>query len=1181
MKKIILLIFLTLTSVSINDSNAGNLLPAQLDVIINQVKEQLLEKYDIFNSRYPDYTVNGKWNYRSKINWLSGFIGGELWNIYDVTGDEIFKLKALSVADALIDYSYIDYTHDMGFIFLPSVVKAYQITGEKKYKDAALNAVRMLAARFNKNGNYIRAWGKLGSEDKAGLMIIDTMMNLELLFWAAAEFGIPEFYEIAYKHAVICMNEHVRSDFSSHHVVEFDPSTGNVIKKFTHQGYSDESVWARGQAWGIYGFSIAYKYTSDERFLNVAQKMAEYFIYHLPDDLVPHWDLNLSGESNPKDASAAVIAASGMEMLAGLSETREQFKLYKSYFTKISESILDGYMFYNSERNIEEGLLIHTVYNYHKDWGVDESFPCGDYYLTEVISKYYNYLNEAAIDRKALRNRVCINDNWFYLEDNIKDYNKLHLTKHKWELVDLPHTWNAFDAVDQQPGYRRGISWYMKELLLRNIDYNLKYLLEFESINLKSEIYINGNFAGSHSGGYIGFDIDITDFITEGINTITVKADNSIDPRLIPSQKSDFFIYGGISRDVYLKSIPATSIKNLKISTPVVNEKSADTHVLFELDDLNFAHGEVFLELIDPTGLQKIELRREINPDQKEKQFGFALPKIENPQLWSTSQPNLYKLRLSLYNETGMLDQVEEKFGYRWFEFKEYGAFYLNGKQLLLRGTHRHEEHAGMGNAMPNELHRKDLEMIKEMGANFVRLAHYPQDPEVYKTCDELGILVWDELPWCRGGVGDDIWKSNTKRLLKEMIDQNYNHPSIIIWSLGNEIYWLPDFENGDDIDSLRTFVELLDNYTHELDPYRLTAIRKFYEGSDLVDVFSPSIWAGWYSGVYKSYSNAINDAVQKYKRFFHAEYGGSSHKGRHTESPITGDGYLNPDEWAEEINQVKVKNVAQIGDWSESYIVDLFDWHLRISESYEKFTGNAQWAFKDFGTPLRPENALPYINQKGLVDREGNPKDAYYVFKSYWSNNPKFCYIESHSWTDRTGKPGEMNEVNVFSNCDKVELFVNGLSQGIKTRDKKEYPAQGLSWDVVFIEGKNIIVAESVHDHDAAEDSISIDYFTQPNRKPDKILLSSEKLINGNYLIKAVMSDVNGRRCLDYNSRVYFSISGNGKLLENYGTYSGSSVIEFANGLAEIEFKPVPFEETIIEARNQDFKGSYIKIIY
>ena len=353
------------------------------------------------------------------------------------------------------------------------------------------------------------------------------------------------------------------------------------------------------------------------------------------------------------------------------------------------------------------------------------------------------------------------------------------------------------------------------------------------------------------------------------------------------------------------------------------------------------------------------------------------------------------------------------------------------------------------------------------MGANFVRLGHYPQDPEVYRAADSLGLLIWDELPWNRGGLGGAEWQAHTERLLREQIAQNMNHPSIITWSLGNEIYWLPEVEGGGDTDRINVFLTRLNDTAHALDPSRPTSIRKYYDGSDIVDVFSPSIWAGWYSGVYTSYEKALLDAQAKYPRLLHMEYGGSSHVGRHTETPIDGQGLVDPDEWAEAVNQVEVTNIASNGDWSESYIVDLFDWSLRVSESLPGFAGNAQWAFKDFGTPLRPENDLPYMNQKGLVTRDGTPKDAYYVFKSVWTDpdagDEPFCWIESHTWTERSGPPGEPRQVDVYCNTDAARLASDGRDLGLRQRDGSQFPAAGLSWEVPFTVGANELVADRV----------------------------------------------------------------------------------------------------------------------
>ena len=774
------------------------------------------------------------------------------------------------------------------------------------------------------------------------------------------------------------------------------------------------------------------------------------------------------------------------------------------------------------------------------------------------------------------RSKENINKDWYYLENNSKDIVDIK-NYSNWELINLPHTWNSEDVTDAAVGYRRDASWYKKNIIIDEIKENVLHQLYFEGANITTQVYVNGKLAGKHIGGYIGFNIDISEFIKNGNNEVLVRVDNGYNPEIIPSQKSDFFIYGGITRDVWLLKIPKQHIEEVKSTTPFVSVENASLKINTLLENLESdSNLSLRADLFSPSGEQVATKSIPVLNSETEINFDF----IKSPKLWGIENPNLYEVKVSLYKNKEQVDVLSHKIGFRWFEFKDNGPFYLNGKRLLLRGTHRHEEHAGVGAAMSNKQHRADMESIKEMGANFVRLAHYPQDPEVYKACNELGILVWDEIPWCRGGVGNDVWQTNTKNQLKAMINQNYNHPSIIIWSLGNEMYWLPDFEGGDDKEKMTTFLSELNDLSHQLDPSRKTAIRKYYEGANIVDVFSPSIWSGWYSGSYKSYQKAIDTYKPKYKHFLHAEYGGSSHVGRHTENPITGEGQIKSDGWEEAIVQTKVANIAQIGDWSENYIVDLFDWHLRISETDSTFVGNIQWAFKDFGTPLRPENAIPYMNQKGLVDRNGNPKDAYYVFKSYWSNKP-FTYIESHSWTERQGPENLARTISVYSNCNSVEFFHNGKSLGIKERDVNKFPASGLTWDVHFKSGKNTFKAVGiVKDGKNVLDNLDVNYRFNKNGRAKALTLDYKKLENGNYLVTAIAIDSDGLRCLDYEDRVYFQCLSNGKLLNNQGTPGGSDIIEMANGKASIEVIPNKDSDVLkVMVINQSFKGTYLTI--
>lgn len=1151
---------------------------------LEALSQKLLLKEAAIHGQWIEYTVNGKWKTRDKVNWLSGMVAGEHWIMYDLTGKEIHREKALEWTDRILPFANIDYTHDMGFIFLPTLVASWEHTGDPRYKAGIAVAAEMLAQRYNPNGRFIRAWGRLGSdEERAGWMIIDTMMNLELLFKAAEIFNNPEWYRVAYAHSLTTLGQSFRPDGSTYHVVEFDPHSGEVIKKRTHQGLGDETAWARGQAWAISGFSTAYRYTGDLRFKIASQKAAKYFFEHLnaeDNDFVPSWDLSLYQDRHAqKDASAAAVAAMGMLDLANQEQNPRTYATLENRAIPMVSDLLQNYTTLTSKRPIEEGLLAHTVYHYHKNWGVGESFPPGDYYFLRALQLYVEAFSSTNIDPVLLANdgRVRINANAKWT------YQKAESMEGHGEIVDLPHTWNAFDVMDSEPGYRRGKGVYEKNMYISKALSDRRIALTIEAANTYAEVYVNNKLAGSHAGGYLGFSIDLTDYINlDANNTIRVEVDNSINPEIIPSQKSDFFIYGGLTRDVYFDILPASHISRIHISTPNVSAERGTVLLVANVESqVNDYSAKINAKLIDPSGktiqTKSIDFTGSSNTGDLEIEWD----PVFTPELWHPDSPAMYAIEVSILEGGKLVDQVKDSFGFRWFEFVENGPFLLNGKRLLLRGTHRHEEWAGYGNAMPDQLHRRDMELIKKMGGNFVRLAHYPQDPEVYKACDELGILVWDELPWCRGGVGNEVWRSNTQRLLEEMITQNFNHPSIIIWSLGNEIYWLPDLEGGGDNERLRSELSLLNDLAHTLDPSRVTAVRKYYEGADIVDVFSPSIWAGWYSGVYTNYPKAISDSQKKYKRFFHMEYGGASHVGRHDENPITGQGIDISDGWEEAVNQAKVKNVASVGDWSENYIVDLFDYHLSVSETAENFTGNAQWAMKDFGTPLRPENAIPYVNQKGLLDRSGKPKDAYYVFKSYWTSDPAFCYIESPTWTDRAGPKGKKRNVSVYSNCSELELFLNGVSLGRHTKAINKSPAQGLNWDLLFAEGPNTVVAKGYSDGTnlVCTDTLKVNYSYAKPGKPEEVALSWQDLPNGNVRVIATVVDGLGQRCLDYNDRLYFWSDKEGALVENMGTPGGSSIIECASGQASIEVRTAPGETMVIEARNQDFKGAYLAL--
>lgn len=777
--------------------------------------------------------------------------------------------------------------------------------------------------------------------------------------------------------------------------------------------------------------------------------------------------------------------------------------------------------------------------------------------------------------------QLNINHDWQYLEKNATNLSELEIDGQQgWQSIHLPHTWNATDTVDATPGYRRSASWYSRTISPAEINKNGRTIVYFEGANYETQVFINGIEVGEHIGGYIGFRFDISDFVSADEDSLLlVRVSNRFNPNLIPSQKSDFFLYGGITRDVWLEHVPNTYISRTAIKTPSVSAEEAQTYTEIGVhSDIN-ALAVINLALKNRRDEVVLQYQQDVQLTMGENNFELTLPTLTAPELWSPDTPTLYTLEVKLVTEDAIVHIDSERFGYRWFEMRPHQGFFLNGERVLIRGTHRHEDHAGVGAAISNEQHRKDMQMIKEMGANFVRLGHYPQDPEVYRAADELGLLIWDELAWCRGGKGGEEWERNTEHSLVAMIKQNMNHPSIIFWSLGNEMYWEEDFPGGGDEEVINPYLQKLNDMTKELDPYRLTTIRKYYPGWDIVDAFSPSIWAGWYGGSYNQYEEALIKAMKEYPAFLHMEYGGSSHVGRHTETPVTAAGLRGAQVSVEEaVNQAVVRSVAKDTDWNESYIVDLFDWHLNVSENLKGFAGNAQWAFKDFGTPLRPENPLPYMNQKGLVDREGNKKDAYYVFASYWSKTP-FCWIESDTWTHRNG-PAEGRDVTVYCNTDEAELYLNGESLGKKVKQDGVVPAGGLVWAVPFKNGQNSLeVIGYIQQRKVAEDSRDVTYLVGKHGKFHHIKLTAQDLGDNRYLIEAEARDEDGNRVLDYQERVhFFNIGDEGELLENYGTPYKSSTIEMGSGYAAIEFIAGDKPSTV-EFRTQNIKGVYVEI--
>jgi beta-galactosidase len=725
-----------------------------------------------------------------------------------------------------------------------------------------------------------------------------------------------------------------------------------------------------------------------------------------------------------------------------------------------------------------------------------------------------------------------------------------------WNAVRLPHCFNAFDAVDPDVHYYQGPGWYRTRLTVENPYPDGRVLLHFEGAGQKTQVFVGLKKVGpEHIGGYDEFTVDITDAAAKALQEeetvpVAVLCDNSRDLEMIPSNLSDFTVYGGLYRHVNLEFVPAISLERVHVASTnaAVKVRGRLYNPLGLSDEV-----EVVVTIRDPDGNRLYTETQKMAPWTGEKEI--AATAIPNPRLWSPSSPSLYYCEVSVKSMRGE-QTSRERFGLRSYEFVEHGPFKLNGERLLLRGTQYHQDHAGVGAAVSDEDTRRALRMIKEMGANFVRLGHYQQSPLVLQLCDELGLLVWEEIPWCRGGVGGERYQQQAHDMLHDMIDQHYNHPAIVLWGLGNEDDWPGDFEHISH-EKIRALMSALNAQAHEMDPSRLTCIRRCEFCKDIPDVYSPSIWAGWYSGRFTEYRAATEKAIASVNRFFHAEWGGDSHAGRHSEDPekILGEvamGHGTAETGLAYKRSGGAVRVSSDGDWSETYLCDLFDWYLKEQETMTNLTGSAQWIFEDFSTPLRPDNPIPRVNEKGLTERDLTPKEGYYVFQSYWAARP-MVHLYGHTWPVRWGATNEAKLVKVYSNCGEVELFVNGQSAGVKHRDAQDWPAAGLRWKVPLREGPNTLKAVGRKDGVEAADEITFDYQTTKWGAPTQLTLAEVARAGDVVTVEARALDEAGTWCLDATNTVEFGLAGEGRLLDDLGTDRGSRVVQLANGRAWI----------------------------
>lgn len=672
-------------------------------------------------------------------------------------------------------------------------------------------------------------------------------------------------------------------------------------------------------------------------------------------------------------------------------------------------------------------------------------------------------------DAQNSRVRFTINDNWKFSPSEIADAEKRELQDKDWQKIVLPHTWNVEDTFDDEPGYRRGTSWYRRELNLNSNFKNRRIFLYFEAANHTADVFVNERFLGQHIGGYTAFVFDITDFVEfDKPNLIAVKVDNTHD-RDKPPIDGDFTMYGGIYRDVWLIATDEVYFKvtnfassGVKIETPQVSTDSANVKISGTA--VNSSRKAKQIEIVNTIfdaenrNIASTNSNLKINANS-EANFEQTLRQIKNPQLWSPDEPNLYRVETVIRENEKVLDEIKNPLGFRWFRFDANKGFFLNGKHLKLRGTNRHQDYKGLGNALPDALQARDLEIIKENGFNFLRLAHYPQDASVLEAADRLGLIIWEEIPIVNQIHVSEKFNENAKRMLTEMIRQHRNHPSIVIWGYMNEVF-LPAPKTEDVTKATVELAGELEKICKTEDASRATAIafdwgaRELYHTSGLskvTDVVGWNLYHGWYYETFEDFGKFIDDQHRRFpnKPLIISEYGVNGDQRLHS---------LNP------------KRFDSTIEWQRMY----HEAYLPQLEARKFIAGSAIWNQFDFGSEFRGET-IPHLNQKGMFTYDRKPKDISYFYKANYSKDA-VLHIAARDWHYRSGTPRQT--VDVYSNLPDIELFQNGVSLGKKSigENKKAF------WEVVLKDGKNLFVARGLKNKNLLSDSAEV-YFTDTTK--------------------------------------------------------------------------------------------------
>lgn len=669
-----------------------------------------------------------------------------------------------------------------------------------------------------------------------------------------------------------------------------------------------------------------------------------------------------------------------------------------------------------------------------------------------------------------------INDGWKFTKGSPFEAQLTGCDDSSWETVNIPHTWNDKDADDETPGFYRGPVWYRKQLFIDKSQEGRQAVIYFEGANQEVRFYLNGQFVGEHKGGYTRFCFDITSHLRYGQeNLFAIYVNNVYNPN-IPPLSADFTFFGGIYRDVYLQFMNPVHIatndyasSGVYIRTPEVSNSAASVEITTLLTNDMPQATEIRVENIicDADGKEVKKTQAEVKLAAGETKTDISKKiKIDSPRLWDIDDPYRYMVYTRILDKRKgtLLDEVVNPLGLRWFKFDSEKGFFLNGKGRKLIGTARHQDYFQKGNALCDELHVQDVLLLKEMGGNYLRVSHYPQDPVIMEMCDKLGIVTSVEIPVVNAVTETEEFLHNSVEMAKEMVRQDFNRPSVMIWGYMNEIFLRRPYTEGKQLEDYYRFTEkvarALEATIREEDPSRYTMMAyhnmpQYYEDAHLTEIPMIQGWnlyQGWYEPDINEFQRLLDRAhkVYKGKVLMVTEYGPGVDPRVHSYQP-------------------------ERFDFSQEYGLVYHKHYLNEMMKRPFIAGSSLWNLNDFYSESRVD-AVPHVNNKGVVGLNREKKDVYWFYKTALSRRP-ILVIGNREWKSRGGVVNTaqkecIQSVPVFSNAEEVELFVNNKSLG-----KKKIEDNYALFDVPFVSGENLLEAVAVTGDNKLRDMLRIQF--------------------------------------------------------------------------------------------------------